>query len=82
MLSQAEKTANILMDALNALGEGWHSRAELAAHLGKKRLNGAEATALDLLAAHGIIERQGVIGGEYQNTHGWQYRTKKTKGNE
>jgi hypothetical protein len=45
-----------LMDALRSLGAGWHTRAELAAQLGKARLNASEITLLEVAARQGQIE--------------------------
>jgi hypothetical protein len=49
--------ASYLLEALNALGPGWHSRAELSAHLGKVKLSVAETIALDMLASISKIDR-------------------------
>ena len=48
--------AREIVAALRALGSGWHSRADLAGQLGKKKLNPAEVAILDLLVAEGRIE--------------------------
>lgn len=51
-----DKTQRVL-DALHALGAGWHSRMEIAKQIGKTRLNPVEIVALDMLATNGQIER-------------------------
>ncbi len=49
--------ARKLLTALRELGPDWHARSEIASHLGKRLLNPAETTTLDMLAAGGVIER-------------------------
>ena len=51
---QAEK----LLTALQQCGPGWHSRAELAERIGKRRLSGYEAAVLDSLIESGRIEAE------------------------
>jgi hypothetical protein len=53
-----DEKARRMLSALEALGPGWHSRAELAAHLGKTKLNPVDIIALDTLAALGRIDRR------------------------
>jgi hypothetical protein len=60
LLSEREK---VLLEALESLGPGWHSRAELAANLNKKRLNGAEVMLLDVMTEQGRLERKLIPGG-------------------
>lgn len=51
-----------LLDALTALGAGWHDRAALAEQLDKIRLNSVEIAALELLAVDGLIDMEAQPG--------------------
>jgi len=51
------KTAEML-DVIRRCGPGWHSRSEIAAQLGKNRLNAAEATILETLVESGQVEAE------------------------
>jgi hypothetical protein len=46
-----------LIEAIRALGSGFHSRADIASHLEKAKLNPAEILALDFLAERGVLEK-------------------------
>lgn len=46
---------------LQALGDNWHTRADIAAHLTKAELNMSEKAALDRLVEAGRIERRIVV---------------------
>jgi hypothetical protein len=75
MTTQAEKIAQQLIEVLRALGDGWHSRSEIAAYLQKSKLNPSETTALDLLASQGVIEGQ-LAQGSRPNVNQYLYRAK------
>lgn len=49
-----------LLAVLAALGEGWHTRQEMADYLKKKRLNPSEVTILETFVAQGQVEKQTV----------------------
>lgn len=68
---QAQK----LYTALTELGEGWHSRPEIASHLGKTRLNTAEVAGLDLLVEQRLVvaERRDVPPPSAIPTR-WEYK--------
>ena len=62
-----------MLESLNALGSGWHSRADLARQLNLRRLQQADAFALEYLVAQGLIQA------ERRPTHKpirerWEYR--------
>ena len=48
----------VLIDAIAALGGGWHTRQAIAEHLGKKRLNPGEVAVLDLLVDLDRLDRR------------------------
>jgi hypothetical protein len=50
--------AELIFNALSALGPGWHSRPEIAGQIGAKRLQLLDAAALDLLTMQGRIEAE------------------------
>ncbi len=66
-----------LYQALVELGPGFHARKEIAAHLGKKRLNPGEVADLDTLSEAGRIDKQ-----EFPTNrplvHEWRYAIKDT----
>jgi hypothetical protein len=64
-----------MLEAVKALGPGWHDRLDIAAHLSKKRLNPVEATALDLLVTAGKLEKE-LQPGEQMHINRWVYRVK------
>jgi hypothetical protein len=71
---QAER----LFQALKKLGPGWHSRAEIAARIGKPRITGLDASALDLLVETGQVEAERhEINAPIQQR--WEYRVKEGK---
>jgi hypothetical protein len=55
--SVSEKRA-VILEAIRRCGAGWHSRAEIAAQLGKRRLNPTEATLLETLVESGEVEAE------------------------
>ena len=57
MLSVIENKERILVDALRALGPGWHDRPAIAGRLGKTKLSAVEVATLDLLSSQGKIEQ-------------------------
>jgi hypothetical protein len=64
-----------LFAALKDCGPGWHSRAEIAERIAKRRLNGFEAAALDLLVQSGRIEAERrPIAAPIRER--WEYRVK------
>jgi len=67
--------ADKLFAALQALGSGFHSRAEIAAHLKKSRLIAYDVAALDLLVMQGRVEaEQHAIDAPIQQR--WEYCVK------
>jgi hypothetical protein len=68
------RTQDILA-ALKDMGPGWHSRADLAAHFSKNRLNPVEVAALDYLVAVGLIESE-LHPTSTQHINQWVYRIK------
>lgn len=65
-----------LLDALRQCGPGWHSRAELAAQLGKNRLNASEVTVLETLVDRGQVEAEQHETEEGNIPQRWEYRAK------
>jgi hypothetical protein len=68
-----ERPHDRLFEALQSLGDGWHSRSEIAKKLSKPRLTAYDAALIDVLVSEGRIEAEqqdsrGPIG--YQ----WRYR--------
>lgn len=57
MMSSVEDRQQKLLSALRGLGDGWHSRNEIAARLGKKKLNPSEVTIFEIMASTGVIEK-------------------------
>jgi hypothetical protein len=55
MSTQITNRAAELLATLQANTEGWHSRAELAELMGKKRLNPHELDLLDQMGRDGLI---------------------------
>ncbi|MHB8628774.1 MAG: hypothetical protein ACYDBJ_18060 [Aggregatilineales bacterium] len=55
MATTLERNSEKLYQALQELGSGWHTRQEIADYLGKSRLTGHDASALDLLVMQGRI---------------------------
>lgn len=64
-----------LVSALQALGPGWHSRAEIAAQLKKRRLNPAEVVIFDVLVSKGKVEKRSEPG-KRANISQWVYKLK------
>jgi hypothetical protein len=64
-----------LLEAIRARGVGWHTRAEIAAQLGKNKLNPVEAALLDAMAARGVLEREMQPSNKPHIQH-WAYRIK------
>jgi hypothetical protein len=64
-----------LLNVLRQLGKGWHSRKDIAAAMGKNRLNGAEAALLDVMADAGKIEKS-MAQTKVETVNRWQYRIK------
>jgi hypothetical protein len=66
------KHAEKIYAALEALGPGWHSRADLAAALNKRRLSAYEQAALDTLVESGrVIAEQHTIDAPIPQR--WEY---------
>jgi hypothetical protein len=57
MLATIEDIREQLYTLLQALGSGWHTRADLAKKLYKNHLNPVEIAALEMLVAEGRVER-------------------------
>jgi hypothetical protein len=76
LMPMEETRIRYLIDTLRGLGPGWHSRAELAAYLGKNRLNPAETATLDILAATGPLEREMRAVPERPHLNEYVYRIK------
>lgn len=70
-----EDKAQDLLNALTSLGDGWHTRAQLAAKLGKNQLNPGDITLLDLLVNQGKLDREARQGSR-TNLSQWVYRVK------
>jgi hypothetical protein len=68
--------ARRMLAALKALGKGWHSRADVAAQIGKNRLNPVEIVALDMLASAGQIDRAMKPKPDMPQVNQWVYRSK------
>ncbi len=64
------------LQALKALGTGWHSRNTIAAKIGKSRLNPVEIIALDMLVSAGVIERSMRLIPNMPQINHWVYRAK------
>ena len=58
MRKSLEEQSGKILTAIKALGPGWHSRAEISAQLGKKRLFAADATLLSYLVETGKVEAE------------------------
>ena len=70
-----ERNAEKLYATLHSLGPGWHSRQEVANFLGKSRLTGHDASALDLLAMQGrIIAERHEIPAPTTIERRWEYK--------
>lgn len=74
--AQLPSQAGRVMDVLKANRGVWMTRSQIAAAIGKDRLNPGETASLDMLAAQGKIEAQRVkdptpIG------YRWEYRATK-----
>lgn len=75
MLMTPVRPTDKFFKALQSLGDGWHTRAEIARTVRKPRITGYDAALLDVLVSEGKIEAErrqmpGPIG--YQ----WVYRIK------
>jgi hypothetical protein len=55
--SISEKRADVL-DALKRCGAGWHGRAEIAAQLGRNKLNPTDVALLETLVELGQVEAE------------------------
>lgn len=64
-----------LLGAFEALGKGWHSRQEIADHLGKNKLSPADTTLLDAMVDKGLIEKS-MAQTALVTVNRWQYRVK------
>ncbi len=68
--------AQKILQALRDLGPDWHSRAVIAAHLNKRRLNPAEVAVLNMLVESGRVEAERhIIDGPMPMI--WEYRIRK-----
>jgi hypothetical protein len=76
VLATIEDTREALYKTLKALGPGWHDRQEIAAHVGKNRLNPVDTAALDLLVSDGRVEKVSQQAGRGNVTR-WVYRVVK-----
>lgn len=47
-----------LLEAIRALGPGWVTRSQIAAHIGKPKLSPIEVTRLETLIQMGVIEAE------------------------
>jgi hypothetical protein len=68
--------ARRMLVALQALGPGWHSRADIAVQIGKPRLNPVEIVALDMLAAAHKIDRAMLPKPDMPQVNQWVYAAK------
>lgn len=73
--AQLPSQAGRVLDVLNAHRGVWMTRSQIAAAIGKDRLNPGETASLDMLAAQGQIEARRVndptpIG------YRWEYKAK------
>lgn len=78
MLLTIEETQETVFNALQALGRGWFSRAEIARQLNKNQLNPVESTALDLLVREGKLEKTSQPAGK-GNVTKYVYKVKEQK---
>ena len=53
-----ENRRRAIVEALEALGAGWHTRMDIARALNKNRLNPADIAVLEVLAETGPVVRQ------------------------
>jgi len=82
MLATLDDVAEKLYRALETLGSGYHDRTELAAALGKQKLNPVDNLALESLVDNGRIEGSSlpiVSGGRGRNITRRVYRIKEQK---
>lgn len=75
MLVTIENKQVQLLEAMRALGDGWHDRQEIAAHLGKNKLNPSETTVLETLVASGKLDKE-LQPGQQAHVSRWVYRVK------
>lgn len=77
MVSPMTRYQAALIEALRILGEGWHTRNDIARALSKTRLHPGELLALDDMATRGsIVERQMEPRREGEAVFHWTYRIK------
>lgn len=69
-----DQTAREMLAALVELGPGWYSRRDVAAYLGKNKLNPVEIVTLDMLASIGKLERALRPTPSRPHINQWQYR--------
>lgn len=82
MVSPIMKNKTALVEAMRGLGPGWHSRVEIAAYMGKNKLNPGELMVLDEMAVRGEIFERQLGPGPRESVFQWTYRIKDESGNE
>jgi len=73
--AQLPPQAERLLKALQAPRGVWRTRSDIAATLGKNRLNPGDTAMLEMLAAQGVIEVQRVTDATPIG-YRWEYRSK------
>lgn len=76
MVSPIQRRQTALIEVLRTMGDGWFSRGDIAAAMGKNRLNPSELDALDDLAIRGDIIERRLGEAAIPNVNQWQYRIK------
>lgn len=71
-----DQRAHKMLDTLKGLSAGWHSRADIASVLDKKRLTDADVMILDYLEKEGHIEAEQHDTGNATIPRRWEYRVK------